>query len=56
VKGKKISWNVNCNDFTMDVLVDGLSLELIVSTDKSITVLYFRKKDDEAAACYIRWW
>jgi hypothetical protein len=33
VKGKKNSWNVNCNDFTMDVLMDGLSSELIVGRD-----------------------
>lgn len=41
MKGKKISWNVNCNDFTMDVLMDGLSSELIVGRGQSITVWYF---------------
>ena len=28
VKGKTVKWNVNSDDFTMDVLVDGLSVEL----------------------------
>ena len=41
VKGKVIKWNVNSDDFTMDVLMDGLSAELRVGRDQSITVWYF---------------
>ena len=41
MKGKTVKWNVNSDDFTMDVLVDGLSVELRVGRDQSITVWYF---------------
>ncbi|XP_047064819.1 uncharacterized protein LOC124672671 [Lolium rigidum] len=41
VKGKTIRWNVNSDNFTMDVLIDGLSSELRVGRDQSITVWYF---------------
>jgi hypothetical protein len=41
VKGKTIKWNVNSDDFTMDVLIDGLSAELRVGRDQNITVWYF---------------
>ena len=41
VKGKTIIWNVNSDDFTMDVLIDGLSSELRVGRNQSITVWYF---------------
>ncbi|XP_051190549.1 uncharacterized protein [Lolium perenne] len=41
VKGKTIRWNVNSDNFTMDVLMDGLSSELRVGRDQSITVWYF---------------
>ena len=41
VKGKTIRWNVNSDDFTMDVLMDGLSSELRVGRDQSINVWYF---------------
>ncbi|CAM0882428.1 unnamed protein product [Alopecurus aequalis] len=41
VKGKSIHWNVKSDDFTMDVLMDGLSAELRVGRDQSIAVWYF---------------
>ena len=41
VKGKTIKWNVNSDNFTMDVLMDGLTTELRVGRDQSITVWYF---------------
>lgn len=41
VKGKTIRWNVNSDDFTMEVLMDGLSADLRVGRDQSITVWYF---------------
>jgi hypothetical protein len=41
VKGKTIKWNVNSDDFTMDVLIDGLSAELRVGRDQNINVWYF---------------
>jgi hypothetical protein len=41
VKGKTIRWNVTSDDFTMDVLMDGLTAELRVGRDQSIAVWYF---------------
>jgi hypothetical protein len=41
VKGKTIRWNVTSDDFTMDVLMDGLAAELRVGRDQSIAVWYF---------------
>ena len=41
VKGKTIKWNVNSDNFTMDVLMDGLTAALRVGWDQSITVWYF---------------
>jgi hypothetical protein len=38
VKGKTIRWNVDSDDFMMDVLMDGLSAELRVGRDQSITI------------------
>ncbi|XP_044960337.1 uncharacterized protein LOC123411455 isoform X1 [Hordeum vulgare subsp. vulgare] len=41
VKGKTITWNVDSEYFTMDVLMDGLGAELRVGRNQSVTVWYF---------------
>ena len=41
VKGKTIRWNVDSEDFTIDVLMDGLGAELSVGRNQSVTVWYF---------------
>ena len=35
VKGKSIKWNVNSDDFSLDVLMDGLSAQLRVGRDQT---------------------
>jgi hypothetical protein len=41
VKGETIRWNVNSDDFTIDVFTDGLSVEFRVGRDESFAVWYF---------------